>query len=91
MQWSLVKSWAKDNGYTSFREKSDRVDDKSKYDYYWGKVDDPSVSGLATSVSKLAAQIYNHISNNEHIEYQEEYKTKASEQDINHNDFKEGW
>ena len=72
MQWSLVKSWAKQHGYTSFREKT--KDQDNQYDYYWGKEEDPSVTGLAISVSKLATQIYNHMTNDQHHEYQLNYK-----------------
>jgi hypothetical protein len=71
MLWTQVKSWAKDHGYSSFREKV--KDEDNKYDYYWAKDDDPTVTGLSTSVSKLAKDIYNHITKNAHIKYQEEY------------------
>lgn len=91
MQWSLVKSWAKSHGYTSFREKTDRVDNPNKYDYYWGKEDDPSATGMAISVSKLATEIYNHITDNIHLDYQNEYAIKKAEEDIDHENFKEGW
>lgn len=89
MQWSLVKTWAKQQGYTSFREKTN--DQENQYDYYWGKEDDPSVTGLATSVSKLAAQIYNHVTDNEHINYQHEYKESLSKQDIDYNGLSKQW
>ena len=82
MLWSHTQSWAKKNGYSSFREKVDGQD--NQYDYYWGKEDDPSVSGLATSVSKLATEIYNHLTNDQYIEYQKEYKESLSTQDIKH-------
>lgn len=89
MQWSLIKSWAKQQGYTSFREKTTNQD--NQYDYYWGKEDDPSVSGLATSVSKLATQIYNHITDGQHANYQKEYKEILSTQDIDHNGLSAQW
>lgn len=89
MQWSLIKSWAKEHGYTSFREKT--KDTENQYDYYWGQADDPSVTGLATSVSKLATQIYNHMTINQHIEYQNKYKQFLSKQDIDHNGFSGQW
>lgn len=89
MQWSLVKSWAKENGYTSFREKTNGQ--ANQYDYYWGMEDDPSVTGLATSVSKLAAQIYNHITSDKYIQYQQDFKEALSKEDINHNDLSGQW
>jgi len=77
MLWTQVKSWAKDHGYSSFREKVKNED--NKYDYYWTKEDDPTVTGLSISVSKLAKDIYNHITNNAHIKYQEEYSFNKEE------------
>ena len=91
MKWSLIKSWAKDHGYTSFREKTDRVDNPNEYDYYWGKTDDPSVSGCAISVSKLAMDIYNHITDNKFIEHQERYRQQKAIEDINRDGLSEGW
>lgn len=91
MQWSLIKSWAKDNGYTTFREKTDRVDNPNQYDYYWGKIDDPCATGCAISVSKLATDIYNHITNNQYIEHQMKFKAGLDKQDINHNEFSGQW
>lgn len=89
MQWSLIKTWAKQQGYTTFREKT--TDQKNQYDYYWGKEDDPTVSGLATSVSKLATQIYNHITNDQYFNYQQKYKEIVLKQDIDHNGLSKQW
>ena len=89
MLWSHTKSWAKENGYSSFREKVDGQD--NQYDYYWSKDDDPVVSGLATSVSKLAIQIYNHLTNDQYLQYQKEYKESLSKQDIDHNGLSAQW
>lgn len=85
MQWSLIKSWAKDHGYTTFREKTDRLDNHNEYDYYWGKEDDPSATGIAISVSKLATEIYNHMTNYEFVEYQKEYQEHLKSIDIKYN------
>jgi hypothetical protein len=74
MQWSLIKSWAKEHGYTSFREKTKDPENPNQYDYYWGKENDPSVTGMTNSVSKLATDIYNDMTDNEFIEYQKQYK-----------------
>ena len=91
MKWSLIKSWAKDHGYTSFREKTDRVDNPNQYDYYWGKIDDPSVTGCAISVSKLATDIYNHMTDNRFLEHQKQYQLKQSKEDIDHNELSGSW
>ena len=84
MKWSLIKSWAKDHGYTSFREKTDRLDNPNEYDYYWGKEDDPAATGVANSVSKLARDIYNHITDNKFVKHQQKYQEQLSKQDIKH-------
>lgn len=83
MQWSLIKTWAKDHGYDAFREKSSDSEEKT-YDYYWGKIDDPSVTGLATSVSKLSTQIYNHMTDNKWVEYQQQFQEEKKNQEIDH-------
>jgi hypothetical protein len=76
MNWSTVKSWAKEHGYSSFREKTTDPNNPNEYDYYWAKDNDPTVTGLSISVSKLAVDIYNNITNNLHIEHQKDYKEK---------------
>ena len=89
MLWSHIKSWAKEHGYSSFREKVDGQE--NQYDYYWAKENDVSVTGLATSVSKLATQIYNDLTNNQYVEYQTEYKNKLAHTDIDHNGLSTNW
>ena len=91
MKWSLIKSWAKDHGYTSFREKTDRIDNPNEYDYYWGKTDDPAVTGCAISVSTLAIDIYNHMTDNRFVEHQERYRQQKANEDINRDGLSEGW
>lgn len=80
----MIKSWAKDNGYTSFREKTTDQNNPNEYDYYWGKTDDPTATGVAISVSKLATEIYNHMTDNKFIGHQKTYKEQLSTQDINY-------
>ena len=82
MLWKEIKTWAKEKGYKTDRTKV--VGSENGYDYVWHKVDDPTVSGSATSVSKLAFAVYNNITNNIHVEYQEEYKIQLSQTDIDH-------
>ena len=78
MKWVEIKRWAKDHGYVSFREKTTHENNTNDYDYYWGKEDDPSVSGVSYSVSKLATDIYNHMTGNKWVDYQQAYiKEKA--------------
>lgn len=84
MKWTSVKTWAKYHGYTTFREKTDRVDNPNEYDYYWGKTDDPAVTGCSISVSNLAKDIYNHITDNKFVEHQQQYRDSLSTQDIKH-------
>lgn len=91
MNWSNIKKWAKDQGYSSFRERTTDPNNQNEYDYYWEKIDDPNASGLAISVSKLATQIYNHITDDAHVEHQEKYKMLQSKQDIDHNGISQQW
>lgn len=85
----MVKSWAKNRGYETFREKT--ADKDNQYDYYWAKIDDPHVSGMAISVSKLATQIYNHTTDNIYVEYQTKYQLEQSKRDIDHNGLSAQW
>ena len=91
MQWSLVKSWAKSHGYTSFREKTTDPNNPNKYDYYWGKIDDPAVTGYSISVSKLATDIYNHITDNKFVEHQKQYREEKAKEDVDHSEYMGGW
>jgi hypothetical protein len=72
MLWKEVKSWAKDKGYKADRTKVEGS--TNTYHYTWIKIDDTSISGEAGSVSKLAFAIYNHMTDNIHVEYQESYQ-----------------
>lgn len=70
MLWSEIKKWAKDQGYETIKDKEDNK-------YYWAKsnsANDMENCGVEPSVSKLAKAIYNNISQNKWIEYQNEYK-----------------
>lgn len=72
--WKEIKSWAKSKGYTTVKDKDDDQ-------YYWAKLDsdDPNASGVSKSVSKLAWDIFNHITENKWIEFQKEFKQKQEE------------
>lgn len=82
MVWKEIKSWAKSKGYETIKDKDDGQ-------YYWAKLDsnDPSASGVARSVSKLATAIYNHMTDNKWVEHQEEYKEKLEIKKANISDY----
>ena len=82
MLWKEIKSWAKSKGYETIKDKDDGQ-------YYWAKLDsnDPSASGVARSVSKLATAIYNHMTDNKWVEHQEEYKEKLEIKKANISDY----
>lgn len=86
MLWSHIRSWAKEKGYKSDRTKlsKDTDEEETHYLYRWSKISDESINGEASSVSKLAKAIFNHITNNAHIEYQMEYLSKLESEDINY-------
>jgi hypothetical protein len=65
-----VKSWAKTWGYSIIKEKDDSVNGAS---YYWSKNDDPNVTGVALSVSKVARDIFNHLTENKWVEHQQKH------------------
>jgi len=66
-----VKSWAKRWGYSIIKEKDESENGAT---YYWSKDDDVSVTGMATSVSKVAREIYNHMTDNKWLEHQKTYQ-----------------
>ena len=65
-----IKSWAKTWGYTIIKEKDDSINGAS---YYWAKNDDPSATGVSLSVSKVARDIYNHMTDNKWVDHQNNY------------------
>lgn len=72
MMWKEIKTWAKDKGYKTDRKKVEG--EENSYHYTWFKIEDESICGTATSVSKVATAIFNHITNNAHVEYQKQYQ-----------------
>jgi len=89
MQWTLIRSWAKDKGYKVSREKVDN--DSNPYIYLWEKIDDSVVNGTTNSLSKLATIIFNHMTNNAFVEYQKEYELKQLSKDIDHDAVSGSW
>lgn len=82
MLWGETRKWAKGLGY-------DTIKDKEDGQYYWAKSgsDDPSCSGVAKSVSKLAKAIYNHHTDNRWIDHQTEYQNNKQEKRITLTDY----
>lgn len=79
-----IKSWAKSKGYSIIKEKDDSINGAS---YYWCKNDDPNVTGVALSVSKVATAIYNHMTENKWLEYQNQYDNNREDAQISISDY----
>ena len=71
MLWTEVRKWAKDQGFDIVKEKDNSINGAS---YYWAKADNHQISGVSLSVSKLAKDIYNTITENKWIEHQEKFQ-----------------
>jgi hypothetical protein len=82
MLWKDIKTWSKSKGYETIKDKDDGQ-------YYWAKLDsnDSNDSGVARSVSKLATQIYNHMTQNKWVEHQTEYKENLELKKANISDY----
>lgn len=72
MMWKEIKSWAKQYGYNIIKK-----DDS----YDWTFDSDMNIKGSAQSVSKVAKSIFNHMTQNKFVEYQNQYT--IDQQDIN--------
>lgn len=64
MTFSVIRSWAKSKGYSV---------KKLDQGYSWQLTSNDTVNGLSKSVSKLARDIFNHITDNKFLEYQTNY------------------
>ena len=80
MNWTNIKRWAKDKGYKVDREKSG--DEANPYNYEWYLVDNPERKGTINSLSKLAMDIYNDITDNKHLEHQKRYAQKQLHKEL---------
>jgi hypothetical protein len=78
MLWSEVRKWAKENGYEVIKEKDDSVNGAS---YYWADMTNTQISGVSLSVSKLARDIYNSLTNNEWVDHQAQFQIKLSQEE----------
>lgn len=74
MLWSEIRKWAKDHGYETLKEKEGETTT-----YYWAKLDVPDASGVATSVSRLAFAIYNHMTDNKWLDHQTKFKNNQTD------------
>ena len=75
--WKEIKTWATSHGYKVDRTKV--KDEENSYNYVWQH---ESASGLADSTFNLAKDIYNNISNNEHLNYQIQFTNNKSYDNI---------
>lgn len=83
MNWTNIKRWAKDKGYKVDREKSG--DEANPYNYEWKLLEDPERNGTTNSLSKMATAIYNHITDNKHVEHQKKYAQEQLDKEIDYN------
>lgn len=69
MLWKEIRTWAKNLGYETTKDKEDNK-------YYWMKIDDQGnqIGGVEPSVSKLARAIYNHFSDYKWLDHQKAYE-----------------
>ena len=80
MNWTNIKRWAKEKGYKVDREKSG--DEANPYNYEWHLIEDPRRKGTINSLSKLAMNIYNDITNNKHVEHQLKYRQEQLHKEL---------
>ena len=94
MNWTNIKRWAKDKGYKVNREKSGNED--NPYNYEWSKINEDHVGipaagltgGTTNSLSKLAMDIYNDITDNKHIEHQKRYAAEKAQEEFHYDEQK---
>ena len=75
-----IKKWAKEKGYNITKKVIAKEPENSEEEaenvaeYHWFKIADPNINGIALSVSKVTKAVYNNMTNNVHLEYQQNYK-----------------
>lgn len=79
MTISEIKKWAKQKGY-SITKKMGNEEEGIPVSYEWYKIDDPSINGTATSVSKVATAVFNHLTDNKWLQYQIDFKNNEKTQ-----------
>jgi hypothetical protein len=77
MKISEIKRWAKEKGYTVIKDKGDE-ESGDPVTYYWYKTDDHDIGGIAPSVSKVALAVFNHMTENKWVEYQQKYQSELN-------------
>ena len=65
MKFKYLREWAKENGYTVYKE-----DSMVK----WFKDSDRSICGQSDLNGNAATDIYNHMTDYKWVEYQKQYK-----------------
>lgn len=73
MKWSEISRWSKNHGY---------VIEKCGGIFLWFKKSDPSIHGEAESLSQVATDIYNDMTDGVWVEYQRQQAARKAEQDI---------
>jgi len=68
---------AKEKGYVVSRDKSGN--ENNPYHYEWYLKSDSSVSGITNSLSQVATDIFNHLTDNKHVEYQQKVKQELAD------------
>jgi hypothetical protein len=84
MIFTEIRKWAKQQGFDVIKEKDDSINGAS---YYWASQTDTSISGVSLSVSKLARDIFNTMTDNKWKEHQENYKENKEYQKFNISDY----
>lgn len=84
MIFAEIRKWAKEQGFSVKKEKDDSINGAS---YYWFNIENPNISGISISVSKLAKDLFNNITNNFYIEYQITYQENLQNKHINRDTF----
>lgn len=77
MLWTEIKKWSKGLGYDTIKNKDDGK-------YYWKQSDSDDINncGVAASVSKLAKAVYNHYTNNQWVDHQDQFLQNKEEKRI---------
>jgi hypothetical protein len=70
-----IKRWAKEKGYSITKEKNE----DGTHQYLWSKHSDASISGVTTSVSKVATAIFNHMTDNKWVDHQTKFKEEQAD------------
>ena len=65
MMWNETSKWAKANGYKM---------SKKDGGIFWLKLDNPEACGIEKDVDDVAKAIFNHMTNNKWVEYQNNFK-----------------